>query len=76
MKPSAPNTEPNPLATVSSPDLNAERLDALKQVFPDLFTNEGRRVDETAEYAKTVDATFPTSILLALREGCYPPKAG
>lgn len=30
-----------------------------------------RRVDEIAEYARTVDATFPTPILLALRESCY-----
>ncbi len=30
-----------------SPDLNAERLGALKKLFPDLFTNEGRlNVDE------------------------------
>jgi len=35
------------LAAVSSPDHNAERLAALKQLFPDLFTNEGRlNVDE------------------------------
>ena len=47
MKPSAPNTESNPLAAVSSPDLNAERLAELKKVFPDIFTNEGRlNVDE------------------------------
>jgi len=39
--------EPNPLAAVSSPDHNRERLDALKKRFPDLFTNEGRlNVDE------------------------------
>ena len=25
-----------------SPDLNRERLDTLKQLFPDLFTNEGK----------------------------------
>ncbi|MDP1581298.1 MAG: site-specific DNA-methyltransferase [Candidatus Didemnitutus sp.] len=37
----------HPLAAVSSPDHNAERLAALKQLFPDLFTNEGRlNVDE------------------------------
>ena len=35
------------IAAVSSPDHNAERLAALKQLFPDLFTNEGRlNVDE------------------------------
>ncbi len=39
--------ETNPLAAVSSPDLNAERLAALKKLFPDLFSNEGRlNVDE------------------------------
>jgi adenine-specific DNA-methyltransferase len=37
----------DPIAAVSSPDHNAERLAALKQLFPDLFTNEGRlNVDE------------------------------
>lgn len=47
MKPSTPNPEPSPLAAVSSPDINAERLAALKRLFPDLFTNEGRlNVDE------------------------------
>jgi len=35
------------IAAVSSPDHNAERLTTLKQLFPDLFTNEGRlNVDE------------------------------
>lgn len=29
------------------------------------------RIDEISEYAKTVDATFPTPILLALRADCY-----
>ena len=39
--------EPSPLAAVSSPDHNAERLAALKQLFPDLFSNDGRlNVDE------------------------------
>ena len=39
--------ETNPLAAVSSPDHNAERLAALKQLFPDLFSNDGRlNVDE------------------------------
>ncbi len=39
--------EPSPLASVSSPDLNAERLAALKKLFPDLFSNDGRlNVDE------------------------------
>jgi len=46
--PSSPTeTLASPLAAVSSPDLNAERLAALKKLFPDLFTNEGRlNVDE------------------------------
>lgn len=30
------------IAAVSSPDHNAERLAALKALFPDLFTNEGK----------------------------------
>jgi DGQHR domain-containing protein len=30
-----------------------------------------RRIDEIAEYARTVDATFPTPILLALEPGTY-----
>ncbi len=30
----------NPLAAVSSPDLNAERLSELKRLLPDLFTKE------------------------------------
>jgi len=39
--------EPSPLAAVSSPDLNAERLATLKKLCPDLFSNEGRlNVDE------------------------------
>ncbi len=40
-------TDFSAIAAVSSPDHNAERLAALKQLFPDLFTNEGRlNVDE------------------------------
>ena len=47
MKPSAPEPSPSPLAAVSSPDLNAERLAALKKLLPDLFSNDGRlNVDE------------------------------
>ena len=39
-----------------SPDHNAERLTALKKLFPDLFTNEGRlNVDELK---KVVDPTL------------------
>jgi adenine-specific DNA-methyltransferase len=39
--------DPNPLDAVSSPDLNAERLAALKKLLPDLFSNDGRlNVDE------------------------------
>lgn len=37
----------NPIAAVSSPDHNAERLATLKKLFPDLFSNEGKlNVDE------------------------------
>jgi 16S rRNA G966 N2-methylase RsmD len=44
--------EPSPLAAVSSPDHNAERLAALKKLFPDLFSNEGRlNVDELKKVA-------------------------
>ncbi|MEI7820815.1 MAG: site-specific DNA-methyltransferase [Verrucomicrobiota bacterium] len=40
-------TDFSAIAAVSSPDHNAERLAAVKQLFPDLFTNEGRlNVDE------------------------------
>ncbi len=35
------NTE-NPLEKVQTPDLNKERLETLKKLFPDLFTNEGQ----------------------------------
>ena len=43
---SEPNEKLNDLLPLS-PDHNAERLAALKQLFPDLFTNEGRlNVDE------------------------------
>jgi adenine-specific DNA-methyltransferase len=34
------NTD-NPLEKVQTPDLNKERLETLKKLFPDLFTNEG-----------------------------------
>ncbi len=34
------NTD-NPLDKVQTPDLNKERLETLKKLFPDLFTNEG-----------------------------------
>jgi adenine-specific DNA-methyltransferase len=38
---------PDPIAAVSSPDHNAERLATMKRLYPDLFTNEGRlNVDE------------------------------
>ena len=43
----------NPLDAVSSPDINAERLAALKRVLPDIFTNEGRL--DVDELAKIVD---------------------
>ncbi|MDD3638334.1 MAG: hypothetical protein PHP48_08150, partial [Bacteroidales bacterium] len=35
------NTD-NPLEKVQTPDLNKERLETLKELFPDLFTNEGQ----------------------------------
>lgn len=35
------NTD-NPLEKVQTPDLNKERLETLKKLFPDLFTNEGQ----------------------------------
>lgn len=35
------NTD-NPLEKVQTPDLNKERLETLKMLFPDLFTNEGQ----------------------------------
>jgi adenine-specific DNA-methyltransferase len=53
----------NPLEKIQSPDLNEERLETLKKLFPDLFTNEGelninelkkvvdpQSVDETERY--------------------------
>lgn len=44
---STTHADSDPLAAVSSPDHNAERLAELKRLFPDLFTNEGRlNVDE------------------------------
>jgi adenine-specific DNA-methyltransferase len=51
-------TDTNPLDAVSSPDINAERLAALKRLFPDLFSNEGRlNVDELK---KMVDPALVT----------------
>jgi adenine-specific DNA-methyltransferase len=51
-------TDTNPLDAVSSPDINAERLAALKRLFPDLFSNEGRlNVDELK---KVVDPSLVT----------------
>jgi adenine-specific DNA-methyltransferase len=35
------NTD-NPLEKLQTPDLNKERLETLKKLFPDLFTNEGQ----------------------------------
>ena len=48
----------NPMAAVSSPDLNRERLDALKKLFPDLFSNEGRL--NLDELKKVVDPALVT----------------
>ena len=51
-------TDTNPLAAVSSPDINAERLAELKRLYPDLFSSEGRlNVDELK---KVVDPTVVT----------------
>ncbi|OQA32230.1 MAG: putative methyltransferase [Betaproteobacteria bacterium ADurb.Bin341] len=51
-------TDTHPLDAVSTPDLNAERLAALKRLFPDLFSNEGRlNVDELK---KVVDPALVT----------------
>ncbi len=51
-------TDTNPIDAVSSPDINAERLAALKRLFPDLFSNEGRlNVDELK---KVVDPALVT----------------
>lgn len=51
-------TDTHPLDAVSSPDINAERLAALKRLFPDLFSNEGRlNVDELK---KVVDPALVT----------------
>ncbi|MDD2833216.1 MAG: site-specific DNA-methyltransferase [Methylotenera sp.] len=36
------NTMPAPLALIQTTDGNAERLATLKQLYPDLFTNEGK----------------------------------
>ncbi len=41
-RPPFPDPLPAPLARVATPDLNAERLAALKRLLPDLFTAEGR----------------------------------
>lgn len=46
------NTE-NPLEKVQTPDLNKERLETLKKLFPDLFTNEGEL--NVNELKKVVD---------------------
>jgi len=35
-------SDTHPLSAVSSPDINTERLAAVKRLFPDLFSNEGR----------------------------------
>lgn len=45
--------ESHPLEAVSSPDLNAGRLAALKQLMPDIFTNVGRLNVE--ELKKVID---------------------
>ena len=58
MKTSMPPPDPNPLAAVSSPDHNEERLATLKQLLPDLFTNEGRL--NLDELKKVVDPAFVT----------------
>lgn len=37
----------NPVIQVQTTDLNKERLETLKKLFPDLFTNEGKlNIDE------------------------------
>lgn len=46
------------MAAISSPDLNRERLDALKKLFPDLFSNEGRL--NLDELKKVVDPDLVT----------------
>ena len=48
----------NPMDSVSTPDLNRERLDALKKLFPDLFSNEGRL--NLDELKKIVDPALIT----------------
>ena len=48
----------NPLAAVSSPDLNRERLATLKKLFPNLFSNEGRL--NLDELKKVVDPALVT----------------
>ena len=46
------------MAAISSPDLNRERLDALKKLLPDLFSNEGRL--NLDELKKVVDPELVT----------------
>ena len=42
----------NPLANIQSFDWNSERLETLKQLFPDFFTNEGKlNIDEVKRIA-------------------------
>ncbi len=59
-RPSFPDPLPAPLARVATPDLNAERLAALKRLLPDLFTAEGRlnpdELRRLAEAQGTADA--------------------
>jgi adenine-specific DNA-methyltransferase len=55
---------PHPLDAVSSSDLNAERLTALKKLLPDLFSNDGRlNVDELK---KVVDPALVSEKLRAI----------
>ena len=46
-------TDTNPLATIQTTDGNAERVATLKQLYPDLFTNEGKL--NLAELQKLAD---------------------
>ena len=49
-----------------SPDHNAERLAALKQLFPDLFTNEGRLdVDELKKLVDPALVSRPSATISA-----------
>jgi len=46
-----------------SNDLNKERLETLKKLFPDLFTNEGKlNIDELKKVVdpKSVSETYPS----------------